>query len=376
MELFFSLVGYIAAIVVFVEIASMIVVRYGSQKFSKQGLSRGAIMNPLFKETDSYPKDCSWYKQYHREIEEIFRNPGRSSNKWQPLGLWCAPRYQGECINIDKYNLRRTTTTGRPNTSNNIKRRICFFGGSQVWGWGARDTKTIPSYLLKGTNNTWVENHSQLGYVSSQSIITFMQRLKRGLKPDVAVFFGGLNDIYSAYQSGIPDIEQNAILRKQTFDSKISESIFDFYKKKSSAYKLSKRFFCSKDKNNQLTLKDKTDHLAKDIIDCYNQNVDLVCKIASSYNIKILYIWHPTIFDKPHLTAYERQIIDLFDFCKPLYLKIKVNIDDNGTLDKRVMNWSNLFCDDKGAIFIDPWHYNERANDILAEKINEWINGQ
>jgi hypothetical protein len=363
------IIGYLVIAIIVIEGISFIVLRYLLSHPSTKELRKGIFMNPLFKESDSYGADDKWFQQYYDELEDMFKTSGQAANKWQPLGMWSAPRYHGKSINVDKYNLRRTVISNKQNT-HEPKLRIHFFGASHVWGWGVRDQGTIPSLMSTLTNNVMIENHAQLGYVSSQSVIALIQRLKYDPKPDIVIFIDGLNDVYSAYQSGISGIEQNALSRKERFESKPCESAWEHYINNSNLIKLANSV--SKLKGQYIHKKDN-DHLAYSIIRAYNQNVSLVNKIATSYGFKVFFIWQPTIFDKPHLTEYELKLLDIVNFCNPLYNSINKIIQTQNILGSEVTNLSNLFDENKEPIFVDPWHYNEHANTIIAKKINNLI---
>lgn len=367
-------VGYFIFLFLLAELVSFILIStFRLRSNVTRELRRNTLINPFFKKSDSYSVQDTWRQQYHKEIDELFSNSDGALNRWQPLGQWSSPRYHGKFVNIDKYNLRRTIVPTENHYAPDNKIRICFFGGSLVWGWEVRDESTIPSKLLSLRNDAVIENHGQLGYVGSQSIVAFIQRIKYEPKPDVVIFIDGLNEIYSAYQSGVAGIEQNAISRKQRHASKETENIFEFYRKKSSLIKLVFSILKIKKLEDNLSFRDKNESLAHAIIAAYNQNVMLIDKIASAYNIKALFIWHPTIFDKPNLTEYERKVFGMFNFCELLYSSVKKFININNSLAPQVSNLSDVFCRNREPLFVDPWHYNERANYLIAEKINELI---
>lgn len=361
----FLIIGFLVTILALFELISFIINRYFLSNAVAEGIKKGTLMDPAFGMPDSYESENSWYKQYCKEAKDIF-----STFKWQPLGLWSAPRYHGTYINIDKYNLRRTTSDRKQNLVN-PKLKIYFFGGSTIWGWGARDEYTIPSRLLAIRSDVIIENHSQLGYVSSQEVIAFIQSLKNASKPDVIIFLDGLNDMYSAFQSGIAGIEQNADARKQKFESSTVE-LNEFLKEKSNLFKFIKTNFCRTSKN-MILKKINYEKFARSIIDSYNQNVELVSKIALAYDIKPIFIWQPTIFDKRNLSKYEDKVLEVVSFWKQLHTSVKTIIQNEGCLNQCVFDMSDIFADEREPIYVDPWHYNERANDLIAKKISEFI---
>lgn len=74
-----------------------------------------------------------------------------------------------------------------------------MFGGSTVYGIGPPDSATIPSYLSRELNvdpSTCLDvtNLGAEGYVTNQEPILLIQQLKAGRRPDIAVFYDGIND--------------------------------------------------------------------------------------------------------------------------------------------------------------------------------------
>ena len=80
-----------------------------------------------------------------------------------------------------------------------------MLGGSSLWGFGARDDQTIPSLLarklLERGISVEVKSLSELGYVSTQEVIGLFRELQEGYRPDVVIFYDGVNDTTSAVLS-------------------------------------------------------------------------------------------------------------------------------------------------------------------------------
>ena len=81
-----------------------------------------------------------------------------------------------------------------------------MFGGSTMWGAGARDDYTIPSFLSKMLTQAFpgrirVVNYGRSGFVSTQERILLFQALQHGCRPQIAIFypgFPGLNGVRPA----------------------------------------------------------------------------------------------------------------------------------------------------------------------------------
>ena len=106
---------------------------------------------------------------------------------------WRRQPYAGQTINLDQRGLRRTY---RPENVTPA-RTIAFFGGSTTWGTGADDARTIPSEFVKLNPDYAGYNFGETGYVAHQSLNVFLERYFEGFRPDVVVFYDGVNDVWN-----------------------------------------------------------------------------------------------------------------------------------------------------------------------------------
>jgi hypothetical protein len=70
-----------------------------------------------------------------------------------------------------------------------------FFGGSTMWGQGSNDAGTIPSQFAALTGFR-AENFGERGWIAQQSLVMLMQVLQEGHRPDLVVFYDGINEVY------------------------------------------------------------------------------------------------------------------------------------------------------------------------------------
>jgi lysophospholipase L1-like esterase len=106
---------------------------------------------------------------------------------------WRRNVYAGETINLDENGIRRTYR------DQNVaaERTIAFFGGSTTWGTGADDDRTIPSEFVKLNPEYLGYNFGEQGYVAHQSLNVFLKKYFEGFRPDVVVFYDGVNDVWT-----------------------------------------------------------------------------------------------------------------------------------------------------------------------------------
>ena len=117
---------------------------------------------------------------------------------YEPYTVWDRRYYPGELISIDFEGFRRTTN----NSDAEDALRVWVFGGSTAWGEGAPDDETIPSHLARLMNawgvDTTIKNLGERGYVSTQEVVFLYRELQAGRRPDVVVFYDGINDAAAA----------------------------------------------------------------------------------------------------------------------------------------------------------------------------------
>jgi hypothetical protein len=103
---------------------------------------------------------------------------------------WRRKPFHGETINVEgTYAQRRTINNGAADA-----KKAYFFGGSSMWGTGANDEGTIPSQFAAMTG-MWTENFGEAGYTTHQSLMLLIQLLQDGRRPDLVVFYDGVNEV-------------------------------------------------------------------------------------------------------------------------------------------------------------------------------------
>lgn len=117
---------------------------------------------------------------------------------YEPYTIWNRRFYRGALITIDIEGFRATAN----NSDAEDALTVWVFGGSTVWGEGAPDAETIPSHLAR-LINAWgvdavVKNLGERGYVSTQEMVLLYREIQTGGRPDVVIFYDGINDAAAA----------------------------------------------------------------------------------------------------------------------------------------------------------------------------------
>lgn len=104
--------------------------------------------------------------------------------------VWRRQAFTGETINIDEDGIRATYQLNAGTEGETL----WAMGGSTMWGIGARDSETIPSFLasMSGYNS---KNLGESAYRSRQSLNFLLYQLSTHESPDVYVSYDGYNDV-------------------------------------------------------------------------------------------------------------------------------------------------------------------------------------
>lgn len=128
---------------------------------------------------------AAWAQDHFSEYYDL-------QSRYEAYYGWRRRAYAGDTINIDEQGLRRTYEA--ENTT--PERTIAFFGGSTTWGTGADDHRTIASEFVKLNPEYVGYNFGETGWVAHQSLNMFLKMYFEGFRPDVVVFYDGVNDAW------------------------------------------------------------------------------------------------------------------------------------------------------------------------------------
>lgn len=163
-----------------------------------KGMYEYLIDNPIFR---SQP-DAEYFLREWSDTRMVFK----------PFLVWDREPFHGKYFNVSSDGVRQTWN---PIFDGGQKPSMVYtFGGSTMWGSGVCDDCTIASYLSKILNESQaryeVVNYGDVGYSFTQEVVQLMLLLRDGHRPEYAVFYDGVNDIYAGYQAGRPELIINA----------------------------------------------------------------------------------------------------------------------------------------------------------------------
>lgn len=329
---------------------------------------------------DTYA-DSSWVNNYQEEYSRS------GVLQWRPYVYWRRMPYHGNYINIDADGLRLTTSTEAAPQESRPPLKIFLFGGSTMWGSGVRDAFTIPSIVAKELQGKGVAaevvNFGENGYVSTQEVITLLLQLRKGQRPDLVIFYDGVNDVYSAYQQRVAGLPQNEFNREREFNLSHPDNLTRrtrmFLRDVASSLS-TVRFTRGLFRRTGIlaaadSLPDRapeSEALAQNVLATYQGNIEIVKALSEHYHFNYIFYWQPTIFQKTNLTTYElRRRAEMQGIERFVQLTYG-DVQQSGLAEGRENSFHDLsliFADVREPIYIDFCHIGESGNEVIAKRM-------
>jgi hypothetical protein len=162
---------------------------------------RNANLGPMV-DLFGFEKVSRAYPEWNeRDLRQLLAENHRIvSENWtyDPATVFRLQPFQGRYVNVaaDGYRLSEPGPRWPPERGTF---NVFLFGGSTAFGYGVADNETIAFHLKQklsaGGRAVQVYNLGCLGFFSSQERARFEQLLLGGIRPDVAIFLDGLNDL-------------------------------------------------------------------------------------------------------------------------------------------------------------------------------------
>src|SRR5262249_23703169 len=126
---------------------------------------------------------------------------------------------------------------------------------------------------------------------------------------------------------------------------------------------------------NPLSLNNLTpnsDALAKDLLAMYKGNIEIVKALSEHYHFKYLVYWQPTIFQKVHLTQYERVQAAEIEYMEQLVHRTNEVLQQSRLAQSHEYSFHDLslvFADVREPMYVDCCHVGESGNEIIAKRM-------
>jgi len=318
----------------------------------------------------------AWLPLHYRELEAL-------SDRWQPYVYFRQRPFSGQTVTVLEDGLRTTWQPppwqGDDQTARPLK--ILMLGGSSLWGFGARDDETIPSLIARGLHQRGirveVRNLAEIGYVSTQEVIALCRELQQGYRPDLVLFYDGVNDTTSALLEGQPTVTTNEINRVREFNilqspARLASALAGNLTQNSALFRfagsLGRRTGVERVKEPKAPADADLPGLAMGVVRGYAANLELVEALGKAYGFRPVFVWQPDIFSKPRLVPFEEEEKAKLGWASALFTEVHWQLDHTDALvsDPGFLNLSGIFSESDSLQFLDFCHTTAEANARIA----------
>lgn len=309
------------------------------------------------------------YYQSRSWSRDLLETQDRIKLRYEPFVGWRRVDTASAYVNIVAGE--RRTVHPAPASPSDV--HIWCFGGSTMWGTGVRDEHTIPSCLARLAHaaglNVRVRNLGEQGWVMTQEALDLALKARLGQTPDIAVFHDGVNDVFSAFQSGRTDgAHQNLRIFEDYF--KLGHDPRRRWWTSFAIYRAVRRIGLGLTGGLEPAVGtgSEADATAGRVAAMYLRNVDFVRRLGESYQFEVVCFWQPVVSCQPDYKTTESDACrhtrnPNMDGMLEFYGLTTAHVRGNGG----VVDLSHVLGPSPvNGYFIDNNHLNEEGNAVIA----------
>ena len=308
---------------------------------------------------------------------DFFRNKDILKGKYSYKSYigWRPPAYTSKTLTI------KPEFGTRMSIGEEINNSFWFFGGSTMWGFGAKDSKTIPSIYSSITNHK-VFNFGEQSWTSRQSLNQLIAALDAGKIPKHVVFYDGWNDpVTQCGRTSFPiHARQEQIansIAKYPGKASLLTEIVERYR--ALAIEVRSKFSKSLESNSRSCLESRNYgySIARSLVNSWYTAFLLSRSVGSGFTA----ILQPHIYtsDQSHSYIQDYKDNNEEEMLRIFYSDVKRLVKEKCYLDK---NFCQSFYDGSGwikgddIVFIDQVHLTPKGNEIIADRIAAIVKSQ
>lgn len=244
---------------------------------------------------------------------------------------------------------------------------VWFFGGSTMFGFdGQRDDHTIPSEVVRlgeaEGRPIRARNYGAQGLTNYQETQIFAQLLVAGERPDLVVFYDGINDIALQLQNalahrdvaGEPGQLQSNLIREAMTTAGITPS---------DAAPSPLLPANAPVPAGQVPL----DGLVQDVVGVYGDGIELAINLGNAYGVPVLHYWQPDLLTRTPLDPGEEELLATQGLDEMIYASMRAFWTRvRAALPDGVIDISTAFDQLDVPVLTDIVHVNEDGARAVA----------
>ena len=330
------------------------------------------------------------YEALNRSEQDIKKSELRlHSGIYRPFVVWRESPFHSERLNVDHNGLR--IVPGADPSENSY--RVFVFGGSTMFGWNTSDRNTICGHLQRLLSEklerpVQVVNFAQQGYVNTQEMIELQLQLRSGNIPDLAIFYDGTNEIWSAIDSDtagvhfilkeIKDLYENRNFREQQAENSV---ILRYVSQCNSVVLLQRVLGLGQDDSNLTLFQTEPSRCMTEgeafvssalysdtIMSYYEGNLRILDALSREFNFDYLCFWQPvlvtgekTLTEQETIIAESQSsyLVSLYEYCEEKSYSLDFEYEHFHSI-------TNAFDNCNYQVFNDICHLNTAGDSIIA----------
>jgi lysophospholipase L1-like esterase len=213
-------------------------------------------------------------------------------------------------------------------------------------------------------------------------VTSVLRELQSGYRPDLVIYYDGVNDTTSALLEREAGLTTNEVNRRREFNllqspSRLAGTLLGNLIKESGSYRFAqsvrKRLSASDGESGQALDDPMRNRLAQEVVRRFQANVAIVERLGREFQFRPLFYWQPVVFSKTALVPFEREEIARYAWTEPMFRDVLQQLRESTALrtDPAFHDLSGLFADSSNLVFIDYCHTTESANARVASAIAE-----
>ena len=246
------------------------------------------------------------------------------------------------------------------------------------------DEETIPSLIARRLHErgvrTEVRNLAEIGYVNTQELVALVRELQSGYRPDLVLFYDGVNDTASALLEGQATVTTNEINRVREFNllqspARLTAALGWLPDQKFRVVSLRRgvgqalRFGSREESRGSLGKRPRPS--ARELVRGYAANVKMVEALGKAYGFRAFFVWQPAIFTKSHLVPFEQEERQKYAWAADLFSRVQAAIGQSAELGANpvFIDLSDIFKTTDSLAFLDFCHTTEQGNATIASEL-------